>query len=93
MKNLNKMIVGALAGIVFSACSVTTPVLISDAELGDAQGVSKSTVILGNIYLNGKYGIKDAAENGMITSAIATIDEKVVSYFLFSKRELIVTAK
>jgi hypothetical protein len=43
--------------------------------------------------LNSKYGIKDAAKNGNITSAIATVDEKTTSFLLFSKKTIIVTAK
>jgi hypothetical protein len=43
--------------------------------------------------LNVNYGIKEAAESSFITTPIGAIDEKVVSYFLFSKRQLIVTAK
>ena len=47
----------------------------------------------GIIFLNKDFGLKQAAKNGKITSAIATIDMKTTNYFFFSKRELIVTAK
>ncbi|MFT4755367.1 MAG: hypothetical protein ACI85Q_002936 [Salibacteraceae bacterium] len=93
MKNLNKIIMAAFVGLAFSSCSITTPVAVSNAELGDSQGISESVVLLGVIYLNGNYGIKEAAESSFITTPIGAIDEKVVSYFLFSKRQLIVTAK
>jgi hypothetical protein len=80
-----------IAGI--SSCTVVKPITISNAEIGDLRGKSSSIVLFGSVYLNSKYGIKDAAKNGNITSAIATVDEKTTSFLLFSKKTIIVTAK
>lgn len=76
-----------------SSCTVVKPVTISKAEIGDLRGKSNSIVLFGSVYLNSKYGIKDAANNGNITSAIATVDEKTTSFLLFSRKTMIVTAK
>jgi len=93
MKNLNKFLVAGLVAATLSSCTVTLPVTVSRAEIGEKRGVSKTGVLFGVIYLNGEYGIKEAAKKGKITSAIATVDEKTTSYLIFSKKELIVTAK
>lgn len=82
----------ALAAVIAS-CSVTLPITASNAPIGSKRGVSKSVVIGGTLYLNKNFGIKDAANNGKITSAIATIDKKSTSYVFFQKVELIVTAQ
>lgn len=72
---------------------MTLPKAVSNAPIGDKKGVSSSVVIFGTIYLNGNYGVKEAAKNGKITGAIATVDEKTTSYVFFMKKELIVTSK
>jgi len=79
--------------IGLSSCTVIKPVTISNAEIGELRGESKSVVLFGVIYLNSKYGIKDAANDGNITSAIATVDEKTTNFIFFSTKTLIVTAK
>ncbi len=76
-----------------SSCTVILPVTASRAEIGDKKGVSTSVVVFGMIYLNKNYGIKDAAKNGNITSAIATVDEKTKTMLFYQVKELIVTAK
>lgn len=93
MKKLRIKVATLLVVIVgFSSCTVILPVTISNAEIGEKRGESKSIVIFGT-YLNPKYGIKDAANDGNITSAIATIDEKTTNFIFFSRKILIVTAK
>lgn len=93
MKKINKILFAGLVATMMSSCSVTVPVAVSNAEIGSLRGTSKSTVILGVIYMNKQYGIKEAARNGGITSAIATVDEKTKNMIFFSKKTLIVTAK
>lgn len=93
MKTLKRSLALILATLSVASCTITMPVTASRAEIGDKRGVSESVVIFGTIYLNKDYGVKDAAEDGEITSAIATVDEKTTDYIIFQKKELIVTAK
>jgi len=93
MKNLNKILFAGLAAIVLSSCTVTLPVAVSNAEIGEKRGVSESTVLFGVIFLNGEYGVKEAAKNGGISTAIATVDEETKNMIFFAKKKLIVTAK
>jgi len=90
MKKLK--VIAAVAALALTSCTVIAPVTASRAEIGSLRGVSKTSVIFG-IELNKEYGVKDAANNGKIKSAIATVDEKITNYILFQKKELIVTAK
>jgi hypothetical protein len=92
-KKTIKYLVASLMVLNLVSCTVTIPVTASRAEIGSLKGTSKSVVLFNTIYLNKKYGIKEAANNGKIKSAIATIDEKTVSYPFFAKKTLIVTAK
>ena len=92
MKKLKNVGLVAAAALALTSCTVIAPVTASRAEMGAKRGVSETTVFLG-IELNKDYGVKDAAKNGKITSAIATVDEKVTSYIIFQKKELIITAK
>ncbi|MCE2712325.1 MAG: TRL-like family protein [Cryomorphaceae bacterium] len=88
----NIAIAGFIAGAM-SSCTVILPVTASKAEIGELRGTSESIVLFQTIYLNKNYGLQEAAKKGKITSAIATIDEKTTNYLIFSKKELIVTAK
>jgi len=92
MKKIKNVGVLAVAALALTSCTVITPVTASRAEIGQKRGVSQTAVFFG-IEFNKNYGVKDAANNGKITSAIATVDEKVTSYLIFKKKELIVTAK
>ena len=93
MKNINKLILAGFVATIMTSCSVTMPVAVSNAEMGDKRGVSESTVLFGVIYLNGNYGLKDAAINGGISTAIATVDEETKNMIIFTKKKLIITAK
>jgi hypothetical protein len=93
MKTFKALIFGCVATALVSSCTVILPVTASRAEIGDKKGISTSAVLFGVIYLNKDYGIKDAAKNGNITSAIATVDEKTKNMLFFQVKELIVTAK
>lgn len=92
MKKLKNVGIIAVAALALTSCTVIAPVTASRAEIGSKRGVSETTVFLG-IEFNKNYGVKDAATNGKISSAIATVDEKITNYILFCKKELIVTAK
>ncbi|MDA3882537.1 MAG: hypothetical protein PF481_04595 [Bacteroidales bacterium] len=76
---------------LLSSCTVTLPVAVSEAPIGNKRGVSESVVVLG-LHLNNDFGIKDAAKNGKITGAIATVDKSTTDFILVQKVELIVTA-
>lgn len=93
-KTLIQFIAGATLLALASSCSVTLPVAVSNAPVGSKKGESKSVVLFGTLYLNSKYGVKEAANNGKITSAIATIDEET-SWVLpiIMNKKLIVTAE
>jgi hypothetical protein len=90
MRKIN--ILALVLSMALTSCTVIAPVTASRAEIGDLRGVSETTVFFG-IELNKNYGVKEAATNGKIKSAIATVDEKVTNYVLFQKKQLIVTAK
>lgn len=92
MKKFNSLFLVAVVALMLSSCSITMPVAVSRAEIGQSRGVSNTVVLLG-VFLNSEYGIKEAASNGNITSAIATVDEKVTNFIIFQTRQLIVTAK
>lgn len=94
MKKTLRNILGVFAlAVVVASCTVVAPVTASDAEIGSLRGTSETVVLFGVIYLNGDYGVKEAAKKGKITSAIATIDEETTNYMIFMKKKLIVTAK
>lgn len=84
--------IAIVAALALTSCTVIAPVTASRAEIGDLRGVSETTVVFG-IELNKNYGVKEAANNGKIKSAIATVDEQTTNYILFQKKQLIVTAK
>jgi hypothetical protein len=92
MKKITTLSIAAGFSLLLASCSLSLPVAVSDAEIGKLRG-SSSTVVLFGIYFNPNYGVKEAATNGNITSAIATADEKVTNFIFFQTRELIVTAK
>ncbi len=85
-------IIATLATLSLTSCTVIAPITASRAELGTARGISETTSFLG-IEFNKNYGVKEAANNGKIKTAIATVDEKVTNYYIFKKKQLIVTAK
>ncbi|MEY4604341.1 MAG: hypothetical protein RIT43_1633 [Bacteroidota bacterium] len=93
MKVLRNIAIAGLIAGAMSSCTVILPVTASKAEIGELRGTSESIVLFQTIYLNKNYGLQEAAKKGKITSAIATIDEKTTNYLIFSKKELIVTAK
>lgn len=87
-----KLGVAMVLSLSLASCTVVLPVTASRAELGSKKGISSTNVILG-YETNKNFGVKDAAKNGNITSAIATVDVELKNLILFQKKKLIVTAK
>ncbi len=93
IKTLLLSSIAGLAALTFSSCAVTTPHAISDAKIGNKVGVSKTIVLFGTWYLNGKFGLTEAVKNGKISGGVATIDDKVTNYLFFYSKEIIVTGE
>ena len=93
MKKFRNIFGGIAAAALLSSCSVTFPMAASNASIGDNVGKSETGVVFGVFYLNGDYGIKEAAKKGGITKGIATVDERTQSYIIYSKKTLIVTGE
>lgn len=73
-----------------SSCSVTLPLAVSAAPIGNKTGTSSTTVLFG-AQLNKNFGISEAAKNGKITGGVATADIKTTSFIIFRKKQIIVT--
>ena len=74
---------------ILTSCSVTLPMSVSAAPIGNKVGISKTTVFMG-IQLNREWGIAEAAKNGKITGGVATVDCKTTNMLFFIKKEIIV---
>jgi len=88
-KTLSFVSIIAAAAIVTS-CSVTVPLAVSAAPIGNKVGTSKTTVLFGAWQLNKEFGIAEAAHNGNIKGGVATADLKVTNFVFFTKKEIIV---
>lgn len=95
MKNLKYVLSVAVAAILLSSCTITTPYAVTDAPVGSKKGSSSTTVIFGTIQTNKNFGIAEAAKKGKITGGVATVDQKLSLVFplFFYKKELIVTGE
>lgn len=83
--------VGAIAvAAMLTSCSVTLPLSVSAAPIGNKVGISKTVVLFGNWQLNRDFGIGEAAKNGGIKGGVATADIKTTNYIFFQKKEIIV---
>jgi hypothetical protein len=99
MKNLKTLLLGATV-LFFASCIVTRPYAVTNNEIGDAVGTSKTTVIFGTssgtslqagvFSTNKEFGVIQAAKNGEIDK-IATVDVQTANYGLFSIVRIIVT--
>ena len=78
------------AAAILTSCSVTAPLAVSAAPIGNKVGTSKTTV-LGFWQMNKEFGIAEAAHNGNIKGGVATVDMKTTNFILFVKKEIIVT--
>ena len=93
---MKKNILFAIAGLastIFSSCTVVLPHDVSDAKVGSKVGTSKTTIILGTLYLNSNFGLTEAVKNGKITGGVATIDNKFTNFYFFATKEIIVTGE
>ena len=90
MKNVKKFVGIVAATVILTSCSITLPVSVSEAPIGNKTGTSSSVVLFGFWHLNKNFGIAEAAKNGGIKGGVATVDVKYTSYFIFSKKQLIV---
>lgn len=93
MKKLKYLGSTVILAALFSSCSVTTPLAVSELPIGSKKGISETTVIFGTIQLNSDYSVAEAAKRGKITGGISTVDVKYTSYILFGKKQLIVTGE
>jgi len=63
MKNATKFVMAIAVAATLTSCSVTVPMSVSAAPIGDKKGTS-STIILGTWELNKNFGIAEAAKEG-----------------------------
>jgi hypothetical protein len=90
-----------LLAVILSSCASTMPYAVTNNAIGSKKGVSKSGMIWsfaawgnlsGGIVFNDQFGVLEAIKKGNITS-VATIDVKTTNYFVFTKKEIIVTGE
>jgi hypothetical protein len=92
MKNATKFVMAIAVAATLTSCSITVPMSVSEAPIGDKKGVS-STLVLGTCQFNKNFGIADAAKQGKITGPVAIADKKVTNYVIVRKVEIIVYGK
>ena len=103
MKIFKTILPFALLAVILSSCASTMPYAVTNNAIGSKKGVSKtgmiwsaSTLALGNlsggIVFNSDFGVIDAVKKGNITT-VATVDVKTTNFFVFTKREIIVTGE
>jgi hypothetical protein len=99
MKNIKILLLIGAAFFVTS-CTVTRPFAVTNNEIGDAVGTSKTTLIFGTSFgpnlewalysTNKNFGLIEAAKNGNIDK-IATVDVKTSNYGFITQVKIIVT--
>jgi hypothetical protein len=99
MKNI-KILLFIGAAFFVTSCTVTRPFAVTNNEIGDAVGTSKTTLIFGTsagpnleqaLYSTNKdFGLIEAAKNGNIDK-IATVDVKTSNYGFITQVKIIVT--
>ncbi|PCJ65618.1 MAG: hypothetical protein COA58_09440 [Bacteroidetes bacterium] len=99
MKNLKTLILVGVVALA-SSCTLVRPYAVTNNEIGDAVGVSRTTVILGGsagdqlqqglFSTNKNFGVIEAAKNGNIDK-VATVDVEASNYWLISTVKVIVT--
>lgn len=90
MKKILSFVTIVAAAATITSCSVTSPLAVSAAPIGNKVGTSKCTLFFG-LQFNRNFGIAEAAHNGGIKGGVATADLKVTNYVFFIKKEIIVT--
>lgn len=73
---------------MLTSCSVTVPMSVSAAPIGNKIGISKTTVFWG-AQMNKNFGIAEAAKNGGIKGGVGIADLKSKNCFFFKKLEII----
>ncbi len=76
MKKIKLIASAVVVATILSSCSVTMPLSVSAAPIGDKTGVSKTTVLFGAFIMNKNFGIAEAAHNGKIKGGVAIADMK-----------------
>lgn len=99
MKNI---ITGIIAVALVSSCALTRPYAVTNNEIGNKKGVSKTTVIFGQsagdqlatgmFVTNKNFGVIEAAKKGGV-KVIGCVDVKTTNYVFFQKVEVIVTGE
>lgn len=89
MKKMFTLVSAIAVAAILTSCSVTAPLSVSAAPIGNKVGTSKTVIFLG-LQMNKNFGIAEAAHNGKITGGVATADMKTTNYIIFTKQEIIV---
>ena len=94
MKKIKLFASAIVVATILSSCSVTVPMSVSAAPIGDKVGVSKTAVLFGGFIMNKNFGIAEAAHNGKIKGGVAIADMKTswipIIQDLYYKKEIIV---
>lgn len=99
MKNFKTLLI-ASAMLFLASCTLVRPYAVTNNEVGDAVGVSRTTLILGassGVQLeqalfstNKNFGVIEAARNGNIDK-IASVDVETSTYWIVTTVKIIVT--
>jgi len=99
MKNVKTLLfAGAL--LFLASCTVTRPYAVTNNEMGDAVGVSSTTLIFGassGVQLeqalfstNKNFGVIEAAKKGNVDK-VASVDVQTSTFWIITKVKVIVT--
>jgi hypothetical protein len=95
---MKKIIASLVVGLIFTSCSITSPLTVTNNTLNSKEGRSETVCVFGfggvssGIVLNKNYSVVEAAKQGNITK-IGSVDLKVQNFLLFTKNTLIVTGE
>lgn len=93
MKAIKNIIAILAVTVAFTSCTVSYPILATEAPVGDKVGTSEYKVILGFLITDdGDASIQTAAENAGI-ERVATVDAKISNYLFFTKYTTIVAGE
>ncbi len=90
MKKITTFVSVIAVAAVLTSCSITMPMAISEAPIGNKVGTSKTVVLFGGLELNRNFGIAQAAHNVGIKGGVGVADIKYSQFILFSTKEIIV---
>lgn len=95
---MKKILASLTVGLVLASCAVTSPLLVTNNDLGSKEGRSETVCLFGwggvssGIVLNKDYSVAEAARKGDINN-IGSVDIKVQNFYIFQKHTLIVTGE